>query len=99
MRRVLGVRGGGLTDSLIAEHVISLQFRYFLSLRDGNGNIVQPVEQLTDSTKQLALNQVEVTVSVETPHTIQNGTQPQLTMTTATSVRNMQFRGALQPTA
>jgi prepilin-type N-terminal cleavage/methylation domain-containing protein len=99
MRRVLGVRGGGFSDSLIAEHVISLQFRYFLSLRDGSGNVVQPVEQLTDSTAQLALNQVEVTVSVETPHAIQNGSQQQLTMTTATSVRNMQFKGALQPTA
>jgi len=99
MRRVLGVRGGGFSDSLIAEHVISLQFRYFLSLRDGGGNVVQPVEQLTDSTQQLALNQVEVTLSVETPHAIQNGTRQQLTMTTATSVRNMQFKGALQPTA
>jgi len=99
MRRVLGVRGGGFSGSLIAEHVISLQFRYFLSLRDGGGNVVQPVEQLTDSTQQLALNQVEVTLSVETPHAIQNGTRQQLTMTTATSVRNMQFKGALQPTA
>jgi prepilin-type N-terminal cleavage/methylation domain-containing protein len=99
MRRVFGVQGAGHTDSLIAEHVTSLQFRYFLSMRDAGGNVVQPVAQLTNSSQQFAINQVEVTVSVETPHAIQNRSQQQLSMTTSTSVRNMQFRGALQPSA
>lgn len=99
MRRVFGVRGASYTDSLIAEHVISLQFRYFLSLRDASGNVVQPVTQLIDSTQQVSINQVEVTVAVETPHALQNGLRQPLSMTTSTSVRNMQFKGALQPTA
>lgn len=97
MRRVIGVRGAAFTDSLIAEHVTSLQFRYFLSLRDAGGNMVQPIHQLTSSNEQLALNQVEVTVSVRTPKSISTGSRQGLTMTTSTSVRNMQFRGALQP--
>ncbi len=97
MRRVFGVRGASYTDSLIAEHVIGLQFRYFLSLRDAGGNVVQPVEQLTNTNEQVAINQVEVSVAVETPHALQNGTRQPLSMTTSTSVRNMQFQGALQP--
>jgi prepilin-type N-terminal cleavage/methylation domain-containing protein len=95
MRRVFGVRGASYTDSLIAEHVTSLQFRYFLSMRDAGGNVVQPVLQLTNSQEQLSINQVEVSVTVETPHALQNGNRPPISMTTSTSLRNMQFRGAL----
>ncbi len=99
MRRVFGVRGTSYSDSLIAEHVIGLQFRYFLSLRDAGGNVMQPVEQLTTSTQQVAINQVEVSVAVETPHALQTGARQPLSMTTSTSVRNMQFKTALQPSA
>ena len=99
MRRVFGVRGTGFTESVIAEHVVSLQFRYFINLRDVNGNVVQPEAQLTTSQQQTETRQVEVTVTVETPHTLQNGQRQQISMTTSTSVRNMQFRRSLQPTA
>ncbi len=98
-RRVFGVRGVGFTDSLIAEHVINTQFRYLLSLRDGDGNVVPPAVQLTTSQEQLGLNQVEVTVTAETTHAIQSGSRQPLAMTTGTSIRNMQFRGAQQPKA
>ena len=96
---MFGVRGVGFTDSLIAEHVINTQFRYFLSLQDGAGNVVQPAVQLTNSQEQLGLNQVEVTVTAETTHVIQSGSRQRLAMTTSTSIRNMQFRGAQQPIA
>jgi prepilin-type N-terminal cleavage/methylation domain-containing protein len=99
MRRVFGVKGATYTDSLIAEHVIGLQFRYFLSIREAGGNVAQPVEQLTSSEQQLSLSQVEVTVAVETPHQINSGSRQPLANTTSTSVRNMQFQRALQPQA
>lgn len=99
MRRVFGTRNAGFTESPIAEHVVSLQFRYFLNMRDVNGNILQPLGQLTTSQQQVETRQVEVTVTVETAHTLQNGQHQQITMTTSTSVRNMQFRRAQQPTA
>jgi prepilin-type N-terminal cleavage/methylation domain-containing protein len=99
MRRVFGVKGAGFRESAIADHVVSVQFAYSLS-PDANGNIVQPVTRLTDLDQQIAVRQVEVTVTVETPHTLQNGQRPpNLSMTTSTSVRNMQFRQALQPKA
>ena len=99
MRRVFGVKGAGFRESAIADHVVSVQFVYSLA-PDDNGNIVQPVTRLTNLDQQIAVRQVEVTVTVETPHTMQNGLRPpNLSMTASTSVRNMQFRQALQPTA
>lgn len=98
VRRVFGIKGAGYRDSVIAEHVMSMQIRYFLSLRGADGNMVQPAEALTTSAQQLAVRQVEVTVVVETPHAIATNQQQQLTMTTSTSVRNLQFRQTTLPT-
>ena len=99
MRRVFGVRNAGFNESVIAEHVVSLQFRYFLNLRDTNGNIVQPTAQLATAQQQVETRQVEVTLVVETPHVLQNGQRQTISMTTSASVRNMQFRQSLQPGA
>ncbi|MDQ2936906.1 MAG: prepilin-type N-terminal cleavage/methylation domain-containing protein [Acidobacteriota bacterium] len=99
MRRVFGVQSVGFAESVIAEHVVSLQFRYFLNLTDTNGNVVQPEVQLTTSQQQVETRQVEVSLTVETAHTLQDGQRKTISMTTSTSVRNMQFRQSLQPTA
>ena len=46
-RRVFGVSGGkGFTDTVVAEHVVDLQFRYFLDQVDSSGNVVAPVTAL-----------------------------------------------------
>ena len=99
MRRVFGVRNAGFTESVIAEHAVSLQFRYFLNLRDAAGNVAQPTAQLTTAQEQVETRQVEVTFTVETARALQNGQRQQVSMTTSTSVRNMQFRQSLQPSA
>ena len=110
VRRVFGVKGQPFSDSVIAEHVVGVQFVYSLGL-DSAGNPVQPVAVLTSPTQQVAISQVESTVTVETPHMLSSadhsagcvalGTcyKQQLSSTTATSLRNMQFRQALQPKA
>lgn len=96
MRRVFGVQGAGFRDSMIAEHVLDVQFNYLLITTDAFGNVTpSATTALTTSAQQLAVRQVEVKVTVETPHAIQNGARQPLTMTTSTSVRNMQFRQAL----
>lgn len=99
MRRVFGVRNAGFNESVIAEHAVGLQFRYFLNLQDANGNVAQPEAQLTTSEQQLQTRQVEVSLTIETPHSLQNGQPQTVSMTTSTSVRNMQFRRTLQPSA
>jgi len=98
MRRVFGVKGAGFRESPIAEHVVSVQFLYYLGTNI-TGVAPQPVVELTDLAQQIAVRQVEVTVTVETPHKLEKGNQPQISSTQTTSVRNMQFRQALQPVA
>jgi type IV pilus assembly protein PilW len=106
MRRVFGARCApapavcaGFRESIISEHVMNVQFNYSLDMTDGAGNVVQPVQMLTTKDQRLGIRAVEVTVTVETPHVLQNGIRSQLSMTTSTSVRNMQFRRARQPVA
>jgi prepilin-type N-terminal cleavage/methylation domain-containing protein len=107
IRREFGVIGAGFTDSIVAEHVTNLQFRYVLDLTDAGGFVMQPVRRLANSDQQDAVRQVEVTCSAETVHFVntqnvngsQAATRQEITMTTSTSVRNIQFREALQPTA
>ena len=77
MRRVFGVKGAGFRESAIADHVVSVQFVYSLG-PDDNGNIVQPVTRLTTLDQQIAVRQVEVTVTVETPHALQKGLRHQI---------------------
>lgn len=95
VRRVLGVSGNGYVDSVIAEHVVNLQFRYFLNLFDDTGFVGQPVTQLITEEEQAAVRQVEVTVTTETVHAVLNGNTQTISSTTTTSVRNLQFREAL----
>jgi prepilin-type N-terminal cleavage/methylation domain-containing protein len=100
IRRVFGVKGKGFVDAIVAEHVTNLQFRYLLNLTDANGFVPQPRGQLTSSTEQAAVRQVETTVGVETVRavnavTANNNGRQTISVTTATTVRNLQFRQAL----
>src|ERR1041384_2200312 len=85
VRRVLGVSGNGYVDSVIAEHVVNLQFRYFLNLFDDTGFVGQPVAQLSTEEEQAAVRQVEVTVTTETVHAVSNGKTQTISSTTTTS--------------
>lgn len=97
-RRVFGVGGGaGFNDTVVAEHVANLQFRYILSETDSSGNVVAPVTQLSTETLQGDVRQVEVTVTTETAHAILKGTKPQISMTGSMSVRGLQFNTHLKP--
>lgn len=97
VRRVFGVQGAGFRDSIIAEHILNVQYNYSLETTDANGNVVQPTATLTTKAERLGVRSVEVTVTVETPHVLQNNARTQLATTTSTSMRNMQFRQATQP--
>lgn len=105
MRRVYGAKCAvpatcvGFQESIIAEHVNNVQFKYSLDMTDAGGNVVQPTDVLTTANDRTNVRAVEVTVTVETPHVLQNGLRSQLAMSTSTSVRNMQFRRATQPVA
>lgn len=112
MRRVIGVQGTGFRDSVVAEHISNLQFRYLTNLTDSNGNVIQPMGVLSSSTEQNAVREIETTIAVETIGAVNritnansstttcganaNGKQ-NICSTTHTTVRNLQFRQALSP--
>lgn len=106
-RRTFGARRGvGFTDSVIAEHVTNLQIRYTLFGLDETNNLEhpQPETQLTYTAVAPAIpkepskvRQVETAVTVETAHRVVNNQRATVAGTIATSMRNMQFREALQP--
>ncbi len=97
-RRVFGVPGSGYQDGIVAEHVKTLQFGYSWIYTHPTTGIVtaHPIVTSLTSAEQPWVRQVEVTVEVETPHAILKGARQPMSMTTSTSVRNMQFRKALQ---
>jgi type II secretory pathway pseudopilin PulG len=110
-RRVFGVGGSPFVDSIVAEHVTNLQFRYVTNLADANGFVTQPVRAIT-STEQTAVREVETTVAVDTARPVNVVTNPNSTTnlcganpngkqnicsTTTTTVRNLQFRNASIP--
>jgi Tfp pilus assembly protein PilW len=112
LRRVYGVKGASFIDSIVAEHISNLQFRYLTNLLDANGFVKQPSRVLGSSTEQAALREVETSIGVETAKAVNavtdstaissacgpsaNGRQS-ICSTTATTVRNLQFRTALGP--
>jgi prepilin-type N-terminal cleavage/methylation domain-containing protein len=96
IKRLFGIARAGFVDIVIAEHVVGLQFRYALNDRDVNGNFQQPVNQLGTTVQQAATRQVEIAITTETAHPVNNGAPQQLTMTTTMSIRNLQFRLAQQ---
>jgi prepilin-type N-terminal cleavage/methylation domain-containing protein len=92
VKRLFGVAGAGFVDLVIAEHVVNLQFRYSLNMRDVRGNLEQPVDQLATTVQQAETRQVEVAITTQTVRPVNNGAPQLLTSTTATSIRNLQFR-------
>lgn len=96
VRRVFGGRGAGINDSVIAEHVVGLQFQYILKPEVENQIFQQPLKQVAID-KQALVRMVEVTVSVETARTLQDGEKHQIEGTAQIGIRNLQFLEAPVP--
>lgn len=102
IKRQFGVKGAAFVNSVVAEHVTSVQYRYLMNLTDPNGFVPQPVRQLATSQQQVAVREVETTIAVRTVRavnavTANNNGKQTISTTTATTVRNLQFRQALSP--
>lgn len=100
IRRVFGVKDKTFVDSVVSEHVTNMQFRYATNLVDANGFVPQPSTQLSTSEQQLAVREVETTIAIETSRAVNsvsanNSGKQTISSTTATTVRNLQFRQAL----
>jgi hypothetical protein len=100
LRRAFGVQGRGHTDSIIAEHITALDFRYILNLSDAGGALRQPVTQPLTVLEENSVRQVEANIAAETQRPLQNtGQRANFSAAQQISIRNLQFREAPQPTS
>jgi hypothetical protein len=96
VRRVFGISGAGFVDSVIAEHVTNLQFRYVLK-PDSDGTILtQPTAQF-DLDEAVSVRMIEPFVEVETAYPLSNGNKEKVDGKTQLGVRNIQFLEAAVP--
>lgn len=96
IRRAFGVKGAPFVDSVIAEHVKNLQFRYTLQ-PDVNGTIYRaPIAQLA-LTDASMVRMIESAVEIETANELQDGQKSKVDGVTEIGVRNLQFMQAPVP--
>jgi prepilin-type N-terminal cleavage/methylation domain-containing protein len=96
IRRVFGISGAGFVDSVIAEHVTNLQFRFILK-PDSDGTILtQPTAQF-DLDEAVSVRMIEPFVEVETAYPLSNGNKEKVDGMTQLGVRNIQFLEAAVP--
>ena len=105
IRRVFGQKdpagsGSGFTDHVVAEHVTNLQLRFTLRGFDTATFTPLPpeiVDEFADADKQESVRQIQVSLTAETVHPMQNGNRSEITNTTITSPRNLQFSTVYEP--
>ncbi|MGI8883566.1 MAG: PilW family protein [Pyrinomonadaceae bacterium] len=95
-RRVFGVKGQSFIDNTIAEHVVTLKFRYVLK-PDSNGIIYEKPAAQIDLSDGSLVRTVEPMVEVETAYPLQDGKYYKVEGTTQIGVRNLQFSEAPVP--
>ena len=95
-RRVFGVKEKSFIDNTIAEHVVSLKFRYVLK-PDSNGIIYEKPATQIDLSDGSLVRTIEPAVEVETAYPLQDGKYRRVEGTTQIGVRNLQFSEAPLP--
>ena len=96
VRRVFGVKSNGYIDSVVAEHLESLRFRYIL--RPDNTDVIfsQPATQL-EIDEAGTVRTIELSLQVKTAYPLQDGEYHEVEGTTQVGVRNIQFTEAVVP--
>jgi len=97
VRRVFGVRQRGFIDNVVAEHLVTLDFRYILKPDAASTIFEQPQRQIDLSDASL-VRMIEPSISVETAYPLQqNNQKEQVDGITQIGVRNIQFLEAPVP--
>ncbi|HSK72735.1 MAG TPA: prepilin-type N-terminal cleavage/methylation domain-containing protein [Pyrinomonadaceae bacterium] len=95
-RRAFGVKGASYIDSVIAEHVTLLKFRYILKPETAGVILAQPRDQIEISDAS-TVRAIEPRVIVETAYPLQDGEKHYVEAVTQVGVRNIQFLEAPVP--
>lgn len=96
IRRAFGVKGASYVDSVVAEHVTLLKFRYILKPGTTGTILTQPKDQIEISDAS-SVRVIEPRVIVETAYPLQNGEKHFVEAVTQVGVRNIQFLEAPVP--
>jgi type II secretory pathway pseudopilin PulG len=96
VRRVFGAKGNGFIDSVVAEHLESLEFRYVMKPDDAATILSQPKAQF-DIDESTGVRTVELSLRVKTAYPLQDGEYHEVEGTTQIGVRNIQFSEAVVP--
>ncbi len=96
VRRAFGVKSRSFVDSVIAEHIVNLQFRYMLKPTAAGTIMDQPADQL-QLNQATGVRIIEPSVIAETAYALNDGTRKQVDGTTQIGVRNIQFLEAPVP--
>ena len=96
VRRVFGVKSSGYIDSVVAEHLESLQFR-FVQRPDTDSVIFDQPAMQFDIDESAAVRSVELSLRVKTAYPLQDGEYHEVEGTTRIGVRNIQFTEAVVP--
>lgn len=96
VRRVFGVKNSGYIDSVVAEHLEALRFRYILRPDDTDTILSQPATQLAIDEAAI-VRTIELSLVVKTAYPLQDGEYQEVEGTTQIGVRNIQFTEAVVP--
>lgn len=96
IRRVFGVQNANFIDSVIAEHLVSMNFRYILEPTT-TGTIFLPPVKVLELDQSSRVRMIEINLAVETAYTLQDGQKRQVEGTTQVAIRNIQFLAAPVP--
>lgn len=96
VRRVFGVKSSGYIDSVVAEHLESLQFRFIRRPDTTSVIFDQPAAQFGID-ESAAVRAVELSLRVKTAYRLQDGEYHEVEGTTQIGVRNIQFTEAIVP--
>lgn len=96
MRRAFGIKGAGFIDSVIAEHLTALKFRYTLKPAADGKILDEPQSQLALSEATL-VRMIEPHMTVETANALPSGAKSSVDGITQLGVRNIQFLEAPVP--
>jgi prepilin-type N-terminal cleavage/methylation domain-containing protein len=97
IRRVFGASGATFIDSVIAEHLVELQFRYILK-PPGDGTIFEQPKDTFDLDEATSVRMIEPRIRVKTAYPLQDGEYQYVEGATQLGVRNIQFLEAPIPT-
>jgi hypothetical protein len=97
IRRVYGVKGAGFRDSVIAEHLNSLQFRYVLRPNGSSALIYEIPHSNVAIGEQGRVRLIDVWASVDTANPLYDGARHSVDGAVHVGIRNVQFSESAMP--